>query len=159
VQIRIAKPSDTDFIIDLSGKVFQIYGPYKEIITQWLESGTTFTIIALHEKKRIGFAMIILLPDEYGPQQDSELLAIAVEAAAQRSGIGQRLIKALESKAVDLGIKRIFLHTARENFPARKLFLRNGYQARAVEKNFYPAGQDALMMFKVIQPRSISQAH
>ena len=153
----MARPSDSAFIIELSGEVFEIYGPYGGIIARWLESGITTTLIGTCERRRVGFAMFHFSCDEMDPQRDSELIAIAVKPEKQRSGIGQQLIKALEGQAIDRGIRRIFLHTARENTAARKLFIRNGYQACGVKKYFYPSGQDALMMFKNIGKSPVSR--
>jgi ribosomal-protein-alanine N-acetyltransferase len=138
------------FINQLSEKVFHIYGPYENIVYSWLESETTVTIIALMDRKPVGFAMIGQLIHEPELPAASELLAIAVEPEKQRLGIGEILLKKLEAEAADRHVKTLLLHTAEENLPAKKLFIRNGYQAIGVKRRFYPAGQDALLMCKEI---------
>jgi ribosomal-protein-alanine N-acetyltransferase len=80
----------------------------------------------------------------------SELLAIAVEPDRQHMGIGQMLLDEIEKKAASLGEKRLFLHTATENVAAQKLFIKNAYRPQETKRNFYPKGQDALMMVKEI---------
>jgi len=150
IRIRPAKASDLDFVIRLSDRLFDIYGPYKEIISQWIDSGFAMTIVAVDDKKPVGFGMLGPLSTRSQGQQMAELLAIAVEPKKQHRGIGQRLMEEIEAKAAELKVKRILLHTATENLPARKLFLRNSYHAWGIEKMFYPAGQDAMVMSKDI---------
>ncbi len=150
VKIRGAQPADARFIIELSGRAFGIYGPYKKTIMGWLQSGMTLTLVAVMNKKPIGFVMISLLPQEVNAQQVSELLAIAVVPERQCLGVGQMLLIEVERKAAEMNIEELFLHTAEENLAAQKLFAKNGYQSRGMKKAFYPAGQNALIMSKKI---------
>ena len=97
--------------------------------------------------------MIGQVSDREHLEHVSEVLAIAVVPENQNMGIGQMLLRDVERKAAELNIKRLFLHTARENLSAQKLFLNNGYHPWGMEQGFYPAGQDALMMSKEIGGR------
>lgn len=150
VKIRLARPSDTRFIVQLSGKVFRIYGPYEKIIRGWLESGMTMTLVALMKRNPTGFAMISHFPPEANPQQVSELLAIAVAPDKQRMGIGETLLKEVERRAEEMNISELFLHTAEENLAAQNLFTRNEYMSCGINESFYPAGQNAVFMRKKI---------
>ena len=150
VEIRPAKASDSGFITELSLRVFQVYGPYGDTVSQWFESGTTLTLIALIDGKSIGFAMIGNLSNDTDLGLASELLAIAIEPERQRMGMGEILLKEIERRAIDLKVRRLFLHTAKENILAQRLFTRNGYHPWWIEKRFYPAGQDAVVMSKEI---------
>jgi len=150
VKIRPANRSDADFISQLSEKVFNIYGPYKDTVSGWFESEMTVTVIALVEKRPVGFAIIGHISNEYHLQQVPELLAIAVEPEKQQTGIGQMLIKEVERKAAEMNVERLLLHTCKENLLSRKLFMRNGYSPCGIKRKFYPAGQDALVMSKHI---------
>ncbi len=150
VKIRVAQPADARFIIELSGRVFGVYGPYKKTIMGWLESGMTLTLLAHMSKRPVGFVMISLLPQDVNGQHVSELLAIAVVPEEQRVGVGQMLLIEVEKKAAEMNIKELFLHTAEENMAAQKLFSKNGYERKGVKKAFYPAGQNALIMSKKI---------
>jgi ribosomal protein S18 acetylase RimI-like enzyme len=149
-KIRLAKTSDADFIAQLSRNVFRIYGPYEDAVSQWFESDLTKTLMALVDGKYVGFATIGHLDDDRNLGPVSELLAIAVEPGKQRMGIGERLLMEIERKAAELKVKRLFLHTARENLSAQKLFTGNGYHPWGLKRNFYPAGQDAVLMSKEI---------
>ena len=150
IKTRLARPSDTRFIVQLSGKVFRIYGPYEKIIRSWFESGMTITLIALMNRNPVGFAMISHFSRGANPQQVSELLAIAVAPEKQRMGIGVTLLKAVERKAAEMNIVEMFLHTAEENLAAQNLFTKNEYASWGVNESFYPAGQDAVLMRKKI---------
>ena len=142
---------DAHFLTRLSGEVFKIYGSYEEMVPKWFESEMNVTIIARINRQPVGFAMIGEPFNRYDIQKASELLAIAVDLKKQRKGIGALLLKEVDKKAAELDIKRIFLHTALENLPAQRLFTDNGYRLWEIKKTFYPEGQDAIVMSKVIQ--------
>jgi ribosomal protein S18 acetylase RimI-like enzyme len=150
IRIRPARPADKDFIGNLSRRVFNVYGPYGDTVIQWFESGTAATLVAVIQRKPVGFAMVGYSFDHRTLQCFSELLAIAVEPESQRMGVGRMLLRAIETKATELDYTRLFLHTAVGNLGARKLFLASGYHPWEIRKGFYPAGQDAVMMFKDI---------
>jgi [ribosomal protein S18]-alanine N-acetyltransferase len=146
VAIRPAKPSDKAFIAGLSGRVFSIYGPYRITVSQWFESGVTMTSISMAEGRPVGFVMIGALPGDREGERGAEVLAIAVTPEFQHRGIGQELLQQAQKCLGELGKWRLFLHTAKENLAAQKLFLRNGFRPVEVKKGFYPSGQDALLM-------------
>jgi ribosomal protein S18 acetylase RimI-like enzyme len=148
VSLGPAESSDGDFIKRLSRDVFNIYGPYDETIPAWFRSDRSVTIVARAKGKPIGFVMIGKLDSRYDFHSVSELLAIAVEPQWQGRGIGESLLREAERRAVDLGIKRIFLHTATDNLQAQRLFTRVGYRPWEIKRSFYPKGQDAYVMAK-----------
>jgi ribosomal-protein-alanine N-acetyltransferase len=150
VHVRQAVPSDEGFIIRLTGKVFNIYGPYREMIRRWLDLDTTITLTALQEGKPAGFAMLGTIESDLTIPAVTEILAIAVGPERRRMGIGQMLLREIEKKAASLGEKRLFLHTATGNIAAQNLFMKNAYRPLETKRNFYPKGQDALMMVKEI---------
>jgi ribosomal protein S18 acetylase RimI-like enzyme len=150
VHVRQAVPSDVGFIIRLSGKVFNIYGPYREMIRLWLDLDTTITFIALQEGEPAGFAMLGTIESDLTIPAVTEILAIAVGPDRQRMGVGQMLLREVEKRAASVGEKRLILHTATGNIAAQKLFMKNAYRPLETKRKFYPKGQDALMMVKEI---------
>ncbi|MEW6666402.1 MAG: GNAT family N-acetyltransferase [Thermodesulfobacteriota bacterium] len=146
--LRRAVRSDAGFIGGLSSRVFDLYGPYGEIVTRWFESGTAITFVAFVGQRPAGFAMIGRPSPSAQAGPVAELLAIAVEPHYQAMGVGRLLLRKMEETAVRIHIRRLFLHTATENTRARRLFTRCGYSAAEVKPGFYPAGQDAVLMFK-----------
>ena len=150
VKLQHANPSDAHFIEQLSDKAFRVYGPYGSLISQWFESGLTFTLIAFLKQKPVGFAMMGSVSKGACPGHMGELLAIAVESGSRKRGIGTLLLKGVERKAAEWGVTRIGLHTAVDNIPARNLFEKNGYRIYGTRRRFYPAGQDAYKLIKEI---------
>jgi len=148
--IRPAKPSDKAFITGLSGKVFSIYGPYSTTVSRWFESGVTMTLISMAEGRPVGFVMIGAQPGDREGETQAEVLAIAVTPEFQKRGIGGELLQFAQRSVEELGEPRLFLHTAKENLAAQKLFLRHGYRFVETKNGFYPSGQDALMMVNEI---------
>ncbi|MDY7038936.1 MAG: N-acetyltransferase [Thermodesulfobacteriota bacterium] len=151
IEIIPAKASDADFICQLSGELFRIYGHYENTIRSWFDSETTVTLIARIERRPVGFAMIGCLPGNWNPGHFFELLAIGIEPERQRMGIGEMLIREIDRNADQMNIKRLFLHTATENLSAQKLFFINGYRIQGIKEKFYPSGQDAIMMSKEVK--------
>ncbi len=148
ITIRPAIPSDMHYVAGLSRKVFQQYGPYEDILPQWLESGFTVTFMAMLEKKPVGFVMLGMPGQRWEFQGTCELLAIAVEPARQRLGAADILLREILKTATELLVERIVLHTAAQNLPGKKLFEKHGFVPAGIKKAFYPKGQDALMMCK-----------
>lgn len=148
ITFRKARPSDASFITQLSGEVFSVFGPYDELIPRWLMHESTVTIIACDDHKPVGFAMLGDPFSRYDLLQVTELLAIAVVPGMHGKGIGELLLREADKKAIELGVRRIFLHTATTNYSARSLFTRAGYRPWEIKRAFYPEGQDAVVMSK-----------
>lgn len=146
--IRECRGSDRGFISRLSRRVFSIYGPYEETITEWFDSGLAVTLVAELRKQPAGFVMLGRLLSEESGMDRCELLAVAVEPERQKMGIARLLIEKIEKRAVRLHVKRLFLHTAIQNIPAQHLFTKAGYRPYQTKSRFYPEGQDALAMVK-----------
>jgi len=150
VTVQPAEPVDAHYIRSLGKKVFQQYGPYEEMLVRWFESGITVTFLALMKGRPVGFAMLSRLKGVWYLPRVSELLAIAVEPEKRNRGIGDLLMKKIQRKAEELEVKMLVLHTPTENLPGQKLFKKYGFVPLDIKKNFYPKGQDAIMMYKDI---------
>jgi ribosomal protein S18 acetylase RimI-like enzyme len=148
LRVRRGRPSDRAFIAELSGNVFEIYGPYEEWVGRWFQSDSAVTVVAHFAENLAGFAMLGRFSDPSQLLLSAELLAIAVEPERKRMGVGRALLNKIEEIAVSIGVNRLFLHTAKENFPAQKLFEKCNFTPSGVIWKFYPKGQDALLMVK-----------
>jgi ribosomal-protein-alanine N-acetyltransferase len=153
LQVRRANLSDIGFIAQLSGRAFRVYGPYRSLVPQWFETGSTITLIAVQQGRPVGFAMMGRLSDELQGENRCELLAIAVQSDAQRRGVGGMLLRKIEEEARRLGEPVLCLHTATVNFAAQELFKKHGFHPVLLKKRFYPSGQDAVMMVKTVQDK------
>jgi ribosomal protein S18 acetylase RimI-like enzyme len=148
IVIRPAEAPDAAFIRSLSRKAFQQYGPYEDLLPDWFLSGIGLAFVAVVGKRAAGYAMLERIFGQAVSPRTSELLAVAVEPWARNHGAGDRLVGQIIRKADQLFVERLVLHTAVDNLPGQALFRKHGFVASAIEKAFYPEGQDALMMQK-----------
>ncbi len=148
ITIRSARPSEVEYIQNLSEKVFHEYGPYDILLPRWFEAVITVTVLAFMGKKPVGFAMFTHPAKTWVFPRACELLAIAVEPERQGQGTGDIILSEIERMAQELGIEKMFLHTGVENMPGQKLFIKHGFVPIQIKMHFYPQGQDALMMSK-----------
>ena len=148
--IRKARSLDRTFVSSLGKHLFDVYGPYERAISRWFDHETTATFIAELDGVRVGFIMLGSLNQRFSMPTSFELLAIGLHGSARRKGIGNRLMETVETYAAQRGLDRIFLHTAVMNTPAQQLFYKRGYRPWGLKPQFYPAGQDAIVMAKKI---------
>ena len=138
--IRSATKGDCNFIRKLSGEVFSVFGDYSEIIPQWFVNPDVITVTYLKNGHRVGFAVLYVLT--------GEILAIAVPPRHQRRRIGSALLNHIECLASQLGLRRLSLHTAKENNVAHLFFQKAGFEVIGTQENYYPRGQPALIISK-----------
>ncbi len=150
ITVQSAKPVDVHYVRNLGKRVFEQYGPYDDMLVSWFESGINMTLMALMETGPVGFAMLSRPKGEWYLPRVSELLAIAVEPEKRNRGIGDLLMKGIQRTAEEIEAEKLVLHTAVENLPGHKLFKKHGFIPLDIKKNFYPKGQNAIMMYKDI---------
>jgi ribosomal protein S18 acetylase RimI-like enzyme len=65
-------------------------------------------------------------------------------------GIGSALLNHIECLASQLGLRRLSLHTAKENNLAHLFFHKAGFRVIGTQEDYYPKGQPALIISKDI---------
>ena len=140
--VRVACEEDCTFIRTLSGEVFSVFGEYSEIIPQWFANQDVITLVYVKNGLPVGFAMLYVL--------SGEILAIAVLPAFHRRGIGSALLDHIQLLASQLGLRKLSLHTAKENNVARLFFQKAGFTVIGAQEDYYPKGQEALIISKCI---------
>ncbi len=78
------------------------------------------------------------------------ILSFAVKPSSQRKGVGTALLKKLETILKRLNIQEIILEVRLSNIGAISLYEREGFKRKAISKNYYEDGEDALVMKKQI---------
>ncbi|RRH77282.1 GNAT family N-acetyltransferase [Falsigemmobacter faecalis] len=68
---------------------------------------------------------------------EAELLSIAVDPAAQRQGLGRRLMAAFQDGSAALGAVSAFLEVAEDNTAARALYAAEGWQNAGRRRGYY----------------------
>ena len=93
----------------------------------------------------MGFAVVRQVGD------DGELLQIAVDKSARRSGIGSLLMEAVLDYAAKNAMHSIFLEVRSSNVAAITLYEKNGFEPVRTRKDYYDNPvEDALVMRKVV---------
>jgi ribosomal protein S18 acetylase RimI-like enzyme len=83
------------------------------------------------------------LPWQSGPKQYLYLSNLAVSHQSRRQGIAQKLLAACEQVALDWKYQSLFLHVLENNYPARNLYQKAGYQLHQYEPEW------SLRLFKL----------
>ena len=78
------------------------------------------------------------------------IISFAVKPFSQRKGIGTALLKKLEMVLKRLNMQGIILEVRLSNIGAISLYEREGFKRKAISKNYYEDGEDALVMRKQI---------
>ncbi len=141
---RQAGKADCRYIKSLGCAVFDLYGPYGEILSSWFSSEITYTVVASTQEGMSGFAMLALTSGI------AELLAIAVEPDMRGMGVGGFLMDEVIRRARQGKVKYFMLHTAVDNSAAQGLFEKYGFVRSGIRDDFYPNGQDAFIMTRHI---------
>ena len=93
----------------------------------------------------MGFAVVRQVGD------DGELLQIAVDKSARRSGIGSMLVAAVIDYAEVHALQSVFLEVRGSNIAATALYKKNGFEPVRTRKNYYDDPvEDAIVMKKVV---------
>ena len=150
ISFRAATEKDRDFIRQVSARVFSLFGDYEEILTHWFLVPGVLTVIGSKNGQPAGFVMLQLGEKVKGEGAKGELLAIAVVPEHQGQGVGKALLGYGEDLAWQHRLSEIRLHTAEDNLSARYLFGKAGYKVVGSKKSYYPQGQSALMMVKML---------
>ena len=99
-------------------------------------------VVAVARRKPVGFCLTAYR------ESRGHIITIDVLRPYRRHQIGTRLLEAVESRLEKAGVGEIVLETATENHSAIAFWLKHGYRARGIWKNYYPGGRDAYAMIK-----------
>jgi len=144
LRIRPSVADDLSFVVHLSERVFRIYGPYGNILGFSFVQQTVFTLIAVEAGKRVGFAMLS------SALRGVELAALAIHPTYQGRGVGRALLRDAIRLAERQGAAQMVLHTAEENIGAQRLFFSEGFVLNERVEGYYPNGQAAVELYRVL---------
>lgn len=92
-----------------------------------------YIIANVHKEKKLG-----------------HILTIAVQPENQNQGIGSCLLKHLEKALKEQSIVLITLEVRKSNEKVIRFYKHAGYQKKAISRNYYADGEDAVVMMKNI---------
>ena len=84
--------------------------------------------------------------------EELQILNVATRPDWRRRGIGRMLVQAVLEEAVERRVAHVTLEVRRHNAPAIALYERLGFRRVGERKNYYGAGEDALLMEKDVRP-------
>jgi ribosomal-protein-alanine N-acetyltransferase len=105
-----------------------------------LAQPTRAYIVAEDDGRIVGYAGCMRVP----PHADIQTIAVADRA--QGRGVGTQLVRELLIGAVTAGCTECLLEVDASNAPAITLYQRFGFEQIATRADYYPGGQDALIM-------------
>lgn len=98
-------------------------------------------LVALHDGGVVGFAGSMFV------EVDAHLMNLGVDPGHQRRGIARRLMTQMMLDVRRGGFLNMTLEVRPDNNPAIGLYKEFGMETSGVRKNYYPDGQDALIMW------------
>lgn len=144
-RIRAAGPDDLAALVALEAG-FPAEDRFDRRTWRRLLAGQTAALV--HESDgRINASAVLLF------RQGSDiarLYSIAVDPAARGQGLGARLLAACEEHARSRGAERIRLEVRCTNSSAHRLYEASGYRVIAALESYYPDGEAAHRMEKVL---------
>ena len=112
------------------------------ILKSELESDLSEYIIAKNETEIVGFAGIIILPD------DVEITNIVTKKTERKKGIGKLLLDKLIEMAIQTGKSNISLEVNEINQAAICLYKKSGFEEVGIRKKYYNGINNAIIMTK-----------
>lgn len=111
------------------------------ILKSELESDLSKYIVAKQENQIVGFAGVIILPD------DVEITNIVTKKSERKKGIGKILLDKLIQMAFELE-KDISLEVNEKNEAAINLYKKAGFKEVGIRKKYYNGIDNAIIMTK-----------
>ena len=124
-EMTLTRPGDGAGLADLHRQSFETpwdTGAFEALLTQQ-------GVIGVRHGE--GFILCRAILDE------AEILTLAVNPAARRSGLGLRLVEAAGGLSAHAGVLRLFLEVAEDNAAARGLYARAGFISEGRRKGYY----------------------
>jgi len=146
--IRRAKISDLKSLYEIEVECFSGEAFPPSLIRRFLEDSRFITLVAVLGDKIVGF--IAALIEGFVEEKAGHVYSIDVKPSYRRMGVGSSLLKSLEENLREAGVKICYLETCRDNLAAVSFYLKNGYRACKILKNYYGAGRDGVRFVKRI---------
>ena len=135
-KVRLANASDIDIIYNLDGEYE--YDRYsKELIIESVNNNSYINLIAMQGNIPVGYVSVSSVIDE------SEILKIVVAKDFRQKGIGYTLMCEVLGRLKNNGTRTVFLEVRSNNFPAKKLYEKNGFIKIHERQKYYNDGADA----------------
>lgn len=125
---------------DLQSKFDEFWN--KEILKSELENANSKYIVAKEDEEIVGFAGIIILPDNV------EIMNIVTKKSERKKGIGNLLLDRLIYMTKELKKDNISLEVNEKNEVAINLYKKFGFKEVGIRKKYYNGADNAIIMTK-----------
>ncbi|MFW6320169.1 MAG: ribosomal protein S18-alanine N-acetyltransferase [Bacillota bacterium] len=142
LNIRKLDMSDIHFLTEAESIVLGTKIDKKTIMNEALYNDMAHYFVALLDHKRVGYIGFWIT------EPNAELLNIFVHENYRNKNIGKSLIKAMIDYCENAAVASITLEVRPSNIPALNVYRAFNFKTVATRKNYYPNGEDALLMEK-----------
>ena len=136
-------PKDADFIENAKDFGFSD-GWSKQMVLNSFNNGGFCGYVAKLNDNKVGFVTATCVQDF------ADIESVFVNPNYRGKGIAKSLLTVLEKELKEVGIQNVLLEVRSSNLPALSLYKGFGFEEISVRKKYYPDGEDALVLKKVI---------
>ena len=144
ITLRPARPDDLPDLLAIEAASFTGDRLSRRALRRWLRVPYGRCLVA----ERAGAIVAYGLASLHRAGRVARIYSLAVAPGARGSGLGGRLLAALESTARERGYAVARLEVAATNTPARALYRAAGYAERERLPGYYEGGGDGLRLEK-----------
>jgi [ribosomal protein S18]-alanine N-acetyltransferase len=143
VNIELCKIEDIINLVEMEKKYFSEPWSEKSFISE-IQNKTSMILVVFLNEIIVGYIALSYVIDEVNINK------IVVEENMRNMGIATLLLNEIELKLYNK-IKYIHLEVRESNEPAKRLYLKNGYDIVGLRKNFYSLPtENAVLMTKIL---------
>jgi len=144
-QIDSATAADVDAIVDLEQRAFP--SPWRrEFFESELRGMGRYSLVARRGGRVVGYVFAMWFFDEMHVNK------IAVDEDERRKGIAFALMRRCIAFGEENGIRTIALEVRKSNEAAQAFYRFLDFEVSYVRPHYYPDGEPAVVMTKVLQP-------
>ncbi len=140
-----ARISDAQWIADTSRSLIEAGLPWSwtlRRVSALMRQRESLVVMARSGRELIGFALA-----QFG-SESVQLALLGVEAAHQRKGVGEQLMRWVEDSAVVAGLFTMRLEVRANNHSARRFYTSLGYREAGSVSKYYSGLEDAIRYTK-----------
>ncbi|HEY8395030.1 MAG TPA: ribosomal protein S18-alanine N-acetyltransferase [Thermaerobacter sp.] len=143
IEIAPMTPGDVPLVLAIERRSFPTPWSERAFVSELRDNLYADYIVARFEGRLVGYAGMWCILDE------AHVTTIAVDPDFRGRGIGDRLLTALEERALRQGCRRMTLEVRVSNHVAQRLYKRHGFRACGLRPGYYTDnGEDAIVMWR-----------
>lgn len=147
--LRKYQPQDFERLLEIDTACFVEGIAYSaEEMRYFLRQPNGIRLVGEEGKEIQGFIIADHFRIRRSQQPMGRIITIDVLPEARRSGLGGRLLEAVEKELQKLGCHHVSLETAVDNFAALHFYKKHGYTGLKILPRYYLNSIDALLMGK-----------